>query len=163
MDKHPPQELSIEQLTAEAMQLLTMNLEELYVVLGCQLMGAARPARVAGLLSHQSAITTVIESQGKLEPSASGVALLDCAERFNSMIEELKEDGMRFVAAVAAELSESVSGNELLELATQITSSSMQVIVFIVTAVLKLPRQIEAVSATVAAIFCKSAITEVYS
>jgi len=163
MDELATPTLTIEELTTEAMQLLSISLEELYVVLGCQLMGAARPAGVAGLVNHQSAIRNVVESQGKFELSASGAPLRDWVTSFNSMIEELKEDGMRFVAAVAEELSKGLSAKELLELATEITSSSMQIIVVIVAAILKLPRQIEAVSATVAAIFCKSVMTELYA
>lgn len=160
MEKLPTHELTIEELTAEAMQLLTVGLEELYVVLGCQLMGAARPARVAGLVSHQSALRNVVAAQRKFEPAASGAALMEWGKNLNSMVEELRDDGIRFVAAAAEELSNGLSGKDLLHLLNEITSSSMQVIVLIVAAVLKLPRQIEAVCATVAAIFCKSALTE---
>ena len=54
-------ELTIEELTAEAMKLLTIGIEELYVVLGYQLLGSSRPARVAGIISYQTALKKVIE------------------------------------------------------------------------------------------------------
>ena len=38
-------EPSIEELTAEAMQLLPMGLEELYMILGAQLLVSAKPTR----------------------------------------------------------------------------------------------------------------------
>jgi hypothetical protein len=147
-------ELTVEELTAEAMQLLSVGLEELYVVLGCQLMGVARPARVAGLVSQPNALRSVLESN--VENNASNAALMDWSRGFNSVLEELKDLGMSFVAAVAAELPQGISGKEFLELIKEITSASMQVIVLIIGAVLKLPRQIDAIAATVAAIFCKS-------
>ncbi len=157
------QELSIEELTAEAMQLLKLGLDELYVTLGCQLIGAAQPARVAKLVSHQSALRTVVEAQRDYEPMTLAAALLDWGRSFGLLVEELKRDGINFVAAVEEELSKGLCDKEILDLAHEISSGRMQVIVLIVAAVLKLPRQIEAVSATVAAIFCKSRLVRVYA
>ncbi|MGH7927293.1 MAG: hypothetical protein ACREQV_05825, partial [Candidatus Binatia bacterium] len=82
---------------------------------------------------------------------------------FKFMYEELKRDGIRFLAAVKEELCKGLCTNEIIDLADEISDSSMQVIVLIVTAILKLPRQIEAVSATVAAIVCKSGLRELYA
>ncbi len=163
MDKLPTQELTIEELTAEAMQLLTVGLEELYVVLGCQLMGAARPARIAGWVSHQSAFKNFIESRQRYEPFTLGADLIEWGRSFNVMYEELKGDGIRFIAAAKEELTKGLCNKEILDLANEITSSTMQIIVLIVAAVLKLPRQIEAVSATVAAIVCKAGLREFYA
>ncbi len=162
MEKLATQELTIEELTVEAMQLITVGLEELYVVLGCQLMGAAQPARVGGLLSHQSALRNAIAAREPSEHLTSAGDLMEWGRHFNSMYEELKLDGLRFVAAVRDELSEGLCNKEIADLANEITSSSMQIIVSIVAAVLKLPRQIEAVAATVAAIVCKSGLRELY-
>jgi hypothetical protein len=162
MEKLESHGLTIEELTAEAMQLLTIELEELYVVLGCQLMGAARPARVAGMVSYQSALTNVIEYHHRLA-SLPGADFAEWGRGISSMHEDLKQDGMRFLAAVNEELRQGLCSKEILDLANEITSSSMQIIVLIVAAVLKLPRQIEAVCATVAAIVCKSGLTRVYA
>ena len=162
MEKLGTQELTIEELTAEAMQLLTLRLEELYVVLGFQLMGATRPARFAELVSHKSALKNVIESQDNYASFLSGATLSDWRLSFNSMYEELERDGIRFLSAVREELYNGIYHQEVFDPSNEITSSTMQIIVLIVAAVLKLPRQIEALSATVAAIVCKSGLHELY-
>jgi hypothetical protein len=163
MEKLKTKELTIEELTGEAMELLNLGLEELYVILGCQLMTAAQPSRVAELVSHRTVLKDFVESQRSFEPTEPGKALLASGRNFTSMVEELKEDGIRFVTAVEAEMSEGLCGKDVSELAKEISSASVQVIVLIVTAVLKLPRQIEAVAATVAAIFCKSGLRPAYA
>jgi hypothetical protein len=154
------QELTIEELTAEAMQLLTLRVDELYAVLGCQLTGATRPARVAELVSHQIALKSLIESQGNYASLLSGTALPDWARRFNFLYDELEQEGIGFLNAAREELCKGIGNQEIFDLSNEITSSTMQIIVLIVTAVLKLPRQMEAVSATVAAIVCKSRLRE---
>jgi len=148
-------ELSIEELTAEAMQLLTIGLEELYVVLGCQLMGATRPARVAGLVSHQSALKSIVQSGGGNPLSLPAADLVECGRSFESMHEELKRHGICFVAAIKEELRDGLRGDGDLDLLNEVSTSDMQAIVLIVTGILRLPRRIEAASATVAAIICK--------
>jgi hypothetical protein len=163
MTNLPTLELTIEELTAEAMQLLNLGLDELYVILGCQLMGAAEPARVAEWVSHQSALRTMVQSQCDSDPAICAGAFTESGRSFDRMVEELKADGIRFITAVQAELSEGLCGKEISDFAEEISSASMQVIVLIVAAVLKLPRQIEAVSATVAAIFCKAGVRQAYA
>jgi hypothetical protein len=162
MEKLMTEELTIEELTAEAMQLMTIGLEELYVVLGCQLMGAARPARVACLVGHQGALKNAIESRNGYGSLLSSADLAEWGRGFNSMYEELKRDGVRFLTAVKEQLRAGLCIKEILELGNEITNASMQIIVLIIAAILKLPRQIEAVSATVAAIVCKSGVREFY-
>jgi hypothetical protein len=163
MENLRTKELTIEELTGEAMELLSLGLEELYIILGCQLMTAAQPSRVAELVSHRSVLRDFVESRRTVEPIEQGLALLACGRSFSSMVEELKEEGIRFVTAVEAEMSKELCGKDISELAKEISSASLQVIVLIVTAVLKLPRQIEAVAATVAAIFCKSGLRSAYA
>jgi hypothetical protein len=162
MEKFATEELTIEQLTNEAMQLMTIDLDELYVVLGCQLIGAARPARVACLVGHQSALKHVIESRNGYGSLSSAADLTEWGREFHSIYDELKRDGVRFLSAVREELRAGLCIKEILELGNEITSAGMQIIVLIIAAILKLPRQIEAVSATVAAIICKSGVREFY-
>jgi hypothetical protein len=161
MQKLTTRELTIDELTSEAMQLLEVGLDDLYVVLGCQLMLAGRPMQLASLISHQGTFKDIDLQLGS-EPSAPA-ALKQWGSELVTLLEELKSEGMRFVAGVAEELAKGVSGKELLELAHDITEASMQVIVMIVGAVLKLPKQIEAVSATVAAIVSKSLARDIYA
>jgi len=71
------------------------------------------------------------------------------------MYEELKQDGTRFLDSVRDDLRNGLCNEEILALADEITASTMQIIVLIVAAILRMPMQIESVSATVAAILCK--------
>jgi hypothetical protein len=151
-------ELTVEELTAEAMKLRTIGLDELYVVLGCQLLGTSRPARVAGIMSYQTALKKVIDTQNLYEPLSLEPNLIDWAKGFAFMYEELKQDGVRFFDSVKGELQSALCNEEILALADEISASSMQIIVLIVAAILRMPVQIESVSATVAAIICKSGL-----
>ena len=152
-------ELSVEELTTEAMKLLSIGVEELYVVLGCQLLGSSRPARVAGVMSYLTALKKVLETQAMHEP-LSFTNLADWGKGFDTMYDELKQDGARFLDSVRNELRNGLCNEEILALADEITTSSMQIIVLIVAAILRMPAQIESISATVAAIICKSGLKE---
>jgi hypothetical protein len=153
-------ELSVEELTTEAMKLLTIGVEELYVVLGCQLLGSSRPARVASVMSYLTALKKVVETQAMDESLSFGTSLTDWGKGFDVMYEELKQDGARFLDSVRNELRNGLCNEEILALADEITASSMQIIVLIVAAILRMPAQIESISATVAAIICKSGLKE---
>jgi hypothetical protein len=154
-EKMTAKELTIEELTAEAMKLLTIGIEELYVVLGYQLLGSSRPARVAGIISYQTALKKVIETQDMYEALSFGTNLAEWGRGFELMYEELKQDGTRFLDSARDDLRNGLCNEEILALADEITASTMQIIVLIVAAILRMPMQIESVSATVAAILCK--------
>jgi hypothetical protein len=154
-EKMTAKELTIEELTTEAMKLLTIGIEELYVVLGYQLLGSSRPARVAGIISYQTALKKVIETQHMYEALSFGTNLAEWGRGFELMYEELKQDGTRFLDSVRDDLRNGLCNEEILALADEITASTMQIIVLIVAAILRMPMQIESVSATVAAILCK--------
>lgn len=154
-------ELTIEELTVEAMKLLTIGLEELYVVLGCQLMVSSRPGRVAGMMSYQTALKKMIETQDMDVRVPIATDLTDWGRGFNVMYEELKQDGIRFLDAVRNELRKGgLCNEEILAMADEITSSSMQIIILIVAAILRMPPQMESLSATVAVILCKSGLRD---
>jgi hypothetical protein len=151
-------ELTIEELTEEAMKLLVIGLEDLYVVLGCQLLASARPARVAGIMkyfSHLSERSGTQDTEGKAPLPLD--AMIGSGE-FQTIYEELKQDGQRFFDEVRGDLRRGLCTEDILALADEIDSSSLQIIVLIVGAILKLPPQIESISATVAAIICKSSL-----
>ena len=150
-------ELTIEELTSEAMKLLAIGLEELYVVLGCQLLGYSRPSRVAGIMSHQLALKKMIETTEMYEPlSFKDVA--DWGRKFELMYDELKQDGARFLGAARQNLQNALCTEEILAFSDNINPGNMQIIVLMIAAVLKMPPQVESVAATVAAILCKSGL-----
>jgi hypothetical protein len=157
-DKLAIKELTIEELTLEAMKLLTLGIEELYVVLGCQLMVLSRPGRVAGIMSYQTVLKKVIETQDMNVRLPIPSDLKDWGRGFNVMYEELKQDGMKFLDAIKDELHKGLCNEEILAMADDITSSSMQIVILIIGAILRMPPQMESVSATVAAILCRSGL-----
>ena len=59
----PSQEPSVEELTSEAMRLIQVGLNDLYLVLGCQLMGCLRPSRIAALIRYQTALKEILDTQ----------------------------------------------------------------------------------------------------
>jgi len=50
---------------------------------------------------------------------------------------------------------------DILDLTGDIDESKMQILIILVSAILKIPPQLESMSATLAAIFCKSMLREV--
>jgi hypothetical protein len=157
-DKPAMRELTVEELTGEAMKLLTISLEELYVVLGCQLLGSSRPARVAAMISYQTALKKLVETQELCGALSFGTNLAEWGRGFELMYEELKQDGTRFVESAREELRNGLCNEEILALTDEISISTMQIIVLIVAAILRMPAQIEPISATVAAILCKQGL-----
>ena len=148
-------ELTIEELTEEAMRLLPISLDELYVVLGCQLLASVRPARVAGIMRYFSDLRGRGNAQDAKEKAPLPLDTIIESRRFETIYEELKQESTRFLDDVREDLRRGLCTDDILTLADEIDSSSMQIIVLIVNAILKLPPQIESISATVAAILCK--------
>src|SRR5262245_36133318 len=139
------EELSVDELVNEAMRLMQIGLDNLYVVLGCQLMGSLRPSRIAALVRYQAALNEVIETQA---PSAG----YDWHKGFLILADDLRREGANFLSSVTEELRKVFDNEDLLRCTDEITPSTMQIIVVMTGAVLRMPAQLEAVSATVAAI-----------
>jgi hypothetical protein len=146
---------TIEELATEAMQLLPMGIDELYMVLGCQLLAAAKPTRVAGMMSYLAAAQKAKEAKNLYATLPSSPSASDWGEGFEVICNELMRDGREFVEEVKVELRKGVCNEDIVSLADEINASSMQIIVMIIDAILKMPPQFEAISATLAAIVCK--------
>ncbi|HWP58359.1 MAG TPA: hypothetical protein VNL14_10755 [Candidatus Acidoferrales bacterium] len=140
-------ELTIEELTEEAMRLLPVEIEELHVILGCQLLASTSPARLGAIMKRVAGARAAPNDAAR----AQGASLAE----LEPICEELKRDGVRFLAEVREDLRRALCTEDILALADEIDSSSMQIVVLIVGAILKLPPQIESISATVAAILCR--------
>ena len=156
-------ELTIEELAGEAMQLLPMSTDELFMVLGAQLLGTVNPTRVAGIMSY---LLSAIKAQEATNLYATLPVPPDqpkWGEGFEMIWNELIRDGKTFVQDVREELRKGVCNEDIRNLAKEINPSSMQVIVMVVGAILKLPPQFDAISATIAAILCKSGLDNICS
>jgi len=141
-------EPAIEDLTHEALKLLSFDLDELYAVLGCQLLGAARPTRAAQLLV---CITELGSAPADARPGSRNV---------EEIAGDLRGDGSRFIEATRDDFRRSLCTKEILDLTENIDASRMQILILLISAVLKMPPQFESISATLAAMFCKSLLRE---
>ena len=146
---------TIEELATEAMQLLPMGIDELYMVLGCQRLAAAKPTRVAGMMNYLAAAQKAKEAKNLYATLPSSPSPSDWGEGFEVICNELMRDGREFAEEVKGELKKGVCNEDIVSLADEINASSMQIVVMIIDAILKMPPQFEAISATLAAIVCK--------
>ena len=153
-------EPTIEELTAEAMQLLPMGLEELYMILGAQLLVSAKPTRVAGIMTYLSAARKAKEAKElyatlPVTPTAS-----DWSAGLDTIYNELIRDGIQFIDDIKQDLRRGVCNEDIFALSDKMDSSSMQIVVMVIGAVLKMPPQFENISAVLAAILYKLGLRE---
>jgi hypothetical protein len=153
-------EPTIEELTTEAMQLLPMGLEELYMILGAQLLVSAKPTRVAGIMTYLSAARKAKEAKElyatlPVTPTAS-----DWSAGLDTIYNELIRDGLQFIDDVKQDLRRGVCNEDIFALSDKMDSSSMQIVVMVIGAVLKMPPQFENISAVLAAILYKLGLRE---
>jgi hypothetical protein len=153
-------EPTIEELTTEAMQLLPMGLEELYMILGAQLLVSAKPTRVAGIMTYFSAARKAKEAKElyatlPVTPTAS-----DWSAGLDTIYNELIRDGIQFIDDVKQDLRRGVCNEDIFALSDKMDSSSMQIVVMVIGAVLKMPPQFENISAVLAAILYKLGLRE---
>jgi hypothetical protein len=153
-------EPTIEELTTEAMQLLPMGLEELYMILGAQLLVSAKPTRVAGIMTYLSAARKAKEAKElyatlPVTPTAS-----DWSAGLDTIYNELIRDGIQFIDDIKQDLRRGVCNEDIFALSDKMDSSSMQIVVMVIGAVLKMPPQFENISAVLAAILYKVGLRE---
>lgn len=151
-------DLSIDELTSQAMQLTSISLTELHAVLGLQLIGYSQPARLAAIISYHSALQRFIDKQRPLNSLDAADPVADLSNGLNVVYDELKQDGVRFVEAVRQELCNALCTPETLELADRATASSIQIMILMIAGALRVPPQMESLAATVAAIISKSGL-----
>jgi hypothetical protein len=153
-------DLTIEELTSQAMQLLNVNLADLYAVLGFQLMGYSRPARLAAIISYHTSLQEILDGQSPYNSLASELPLTDLRNGLDAVYEELKHEGAQFVAAVREDLCKLLCTPETLDLADRATASSVRVMLLMIAGALRMPPQTESLAATLGAIICKSGLKD---
>jgi hypothetical protein len=153
-------EPSIEELTDEAMQLLQMGLEELYMILGAQLLISAKPTRVAGIMTYLSAARKAKEAKELYATLPATPTAADWSAGLESIYNELIRDGIQYIEEVKQELRRGVCNEDIFALSEKIDSSGMQIVVMVIGAVLKMPPQFESISAVLAAILYKIGLRE---
>lgn len=153
-------ELTIEVLTDEAMRLLSMQLDDLYATLGGQLLPRALPTRVAGMVSYLSAVRSVAEAKSFYELLPSETALTEWGRGLGVIYEGLKQDGMNLLREASADLRKALCNEDIFHLSDQINRSTVQIVVMVVGAAMRLPRELDAICATVAVILLKRGLRD---
>jgi hypothetical protein len=93
--------------------------------------------------------------EGLRRPAA---AVIDWGKGISVICEELKEDGMRYIGDSAEELCKALDNEDILRMADDPSQPQLQILLMLVASVLKLPREMEAVAATVTAILVKTGL-----
>ena len=154
-------EIHIEVLADEALKLLRLETDELYATLGGQLLAHNLPTRVAGIMSYLSAVRSASEAKSFYDALPSGPALTDWGGGLGIIYEELKQDGMSFFKDVKENLLKALCNEDILRLCDQINRSTMQVVIMVVGATLRMPREFEPISVTVATILLKQGLRNI--
>jgi len=147
-------EISIEVLTQEAMKLLRMELDDLYVTLGTQLLVGDLPSHTAGIVADLFAFRSSSEPKGQFTPPLEWLAA-GHRNRLGEIYDQLRQDGRGYLGQVGDNLQKALCNQDILSLSDQINGSTLQIIVVIVSGTLKLPVELEPISVTVSAILVK--------
>jgi hypothetical protein len=153
-----PAKIDIEVLANQGMKLLSLDLDALHATLGAQLLGQKLPTRIAGLLSYLSAIRNAAESKQLYEALPAASELSQWGRGLAVIHEELKQDGIELLESIGDELRKALNNDDLLHLSDQINRSTMQVVIIVVGACLRIPREYDPICATVAAILLKQGL-----
>ena len=153
-------EPAIEELTREALGLLSFDLEDLYAVLGCQLLGAAPPTRAAQVMTSLANLATTSQPREWQEGNTSRSVAGEWCQGVEDLARDLRRDGGKFIDEMKEDFRRSLCTKEILDLTENINASRMQILILLISAIVKMPPQFESVSATLAAMFCKSLLRE---
>jgi hypothetical protein len=136
-------------------------MDDLYAVLGCQLLGSAPPARGAGIVASVMDLRKAREANrvNKTTPSRTNSA--KWSRDADELYSGLKGDGVRFVDAMKEEFRKGLCNENVFNLTNEVDESKMQILIMIISAILKMPPQFEPISATLAAMFCKSMLRQI--
>jgi len=142
-------------LADEAIKLLRLELGELHATLGGQLLAQYHPTRVAGIVSYLSALRSASEAKNLYQVLPSGPSLNEWGKGLGIIYEELKQDGVKHFSEISADIRKAICNEDILRMSDQVTRSAVQVVVMIVSANLRMPRELDPISATLAAILFK--------
>ena len=156
-----PNEPDIEALTREALNLLSLEIDELYTVLGCQLLASAPPARTADIVIQVRELRKANRARRQAGAPPSEAAIDEWMNGVEKICRDLRGDGGRFIENMRQELKNGLCNKDVLNLVDDVDESKMQILIMIITAILKIPAQFESISATLAAMFCKSLLREI--
>ncbi len=148
-------ELDLEASTNEAMKLLRMELDALYVTLGSQLLARNLPSRTAGVVSDLFAFRSLSEQKSRYTVPLSDSPPNGWRKRLGEIYDELRQDGRGYLADITEDLRKALCNEDILSLSDHVNRSTLQIIVVIVSGTLRMPVELEPISVTVSAILVK--------
>jgi hypothetical protein len=154
-------EPDIETLAREALELLSLEMDELYTVLGCQLLASAPPSRTAHIMTHIRELRRASETRTQDGPPPFGGTGNEWMNGVEQVCNDLKIDGFKFVVTMREELSKGLCNKDIVDLAADVDESKMQILIMVISAILKIQAQFDSISATLAAMLCKSLMKEI--
>jgi hypothetical protein len=132
-----------------------LEVDELYAVLGCQLLALASPTRAADVMIR---IFDLKKAQSAPSGSPGGQVP---GEGLEELCTGLRGDGSRFVAAMKEEFRKGLCNENVVSLTEDVDEPKMQILIMIISAILKIPPAFESISATLAALLCKSMLKDI--
>jgi hypothetical protein len=150
--------VDIQHLTNDASKLFPLSLDDLYATLGCQLLAYELPSKAAGIVSYLAAVRSASEARVLFEGLRPAAAMMDWGKGMSVICEELKQDGTRYIADSAQELRNALDSEDIFRLADDPSGPQLQILSMLIASVLKLPRDMEAIAATVTVILIKTGV-----
>lgn len=157
-DATEQQKTEIDALAGQGMKLLALDIEALYATLGAQLLVQKLPTRIAGIVSYLSAIRNAAESKLLYEALPSVSEFGQWGRGLGVIYEDLKRDGMEFLDAIGEELRSALNNDDIVRLSDEVNRSTMQIVIMVVGACLRLPREYDPIGVTVSAIILKQGL-----
>ncbi len=152
------EEVDTELLADEAMKLLQMGLDELYTTLGAQLLAYDRLSQTAGIVSFLLAGRNASMAKSFSTAFPAEPALTEWAKGLSAILETLRQQGLCHLARVSKDLRKALCHCDIIQLSDQMSRSILEIIILIVGATLRMPRQLDPLCATIAVIIYKTGV-----
>lgn len=154
--------IHLRDLTDEVLKLLQMRIDELYGTLGGQLMGTMRPTQTAGIVSFLFTAESASKAKVLLSSLPSVTVSPEWNEGVQVICDEFTREGRNFIEEIRPGLCIALNDNneQIFQLSEQRDRPSIHAIVMVIAAILKLPRELEPLSATVTAILLKQGLRD---
>ena len=154
--------IHLRDLTEEVIKLLQMRMDELYGTLGGQLLGTVRPTQAAGMVSFLFTAESASKAKVLLNALPSVAVSPEWNEGVQVICHEFTREGRNYIEEIRQELCLALNDNneQIFQLSEQRDRSSIHAIIMVIAAILKLPRELEPLSATVTAILLKHGLRD---
>lgn len=153
MAEHTP-----DALVYGAMKLFSVETDDLYAILGMQLLGRVEPTRAAGIVTFLSALRKAHKSVNFIDILRPD--LIERGQGLDVVHEELKRDGVRYLTEVSGELRKVLCNEDLLQMSEQINHTNLRILIMVVGAALRIPHEFESICTTVVVLLLKLGLRE---